>query len=74
VPDDDQVAVARAVAFDPTNNRVAGPGYVTVAVGRDYADVAPTSGTYRSQAVGRLTCRKRLDMAPGHLDAALAPS
>ena len=32
-------------SLDPTHNRRAGLRYVTVAVGRDYADVAPTSGT-----------------------------
>ena len=34
--------------------------YVTVAVGRDYRDVAPTSGTYRSGPRGRMTVRKRV--------------
>ena len=33
-------------AWDPTHARRAGPGYVTVAVGRDYADVAPLSGSF----------------------------
>ena len=32
--------------------------YVTVAVGRDYGDVAPTSGTYRAPFLGRLSARK----------------
>jgi transglutaminase-like putative cysteine protease len=32
------------VPFDPCNDRQAGFGYVTAAAGRDYADVAPTSG------------------------------
>ncbi len=49
---------ARAVAFDPCNNRRAGAGYVTVAVGRDYADVAPTSGSYSGTASSRLTATK----------------
>ena len=35
---------AIAVAFDPCNGRRADSGYVTVATGRDYRDVAPTSG------------------------------
>ena len=55
---------AVAVAFDPTHDRRAGAGYLTVATGRDYADVAPTSGTFSSPVPspgsGRLTCRKRL--------------
>lgn len=53
---------ASAVAFDPTHDRAAGARYLTVATGRDYADVAPTSGTFSSPAVGRLSCRKRLEL------------
>jgi transglutaminase-like putative cysteine protease len=51
---------ARAVAFDPCNGRRAGAGYLTVAVGRDYVDVAPTSGTYSGTANGALTATKRV--------------
>ena len=39
--------------------RRAGLRYVTVAVGRDYADVAPTSGTYEGPYEGVLTTSKR---------------
>jgi len=49
---------AIAWAFDPTHASRAGLGYVTIAVGRDYADVAPTSGTYRSGGAGTLTTSK----------------
>src|SRR5487761_66218 len=49
-----------AVAFDPTHDRRAGAGYLTVAVGRDYADVAPTSGTFSGPGPGSLSVRKRL--------------
>ena len=48
-----------AVAFDPTHGCRAGLRYVTVAVGRDYADVAPTSGTYEGPYEGVLTTSKR---------------
>lgn len=48
-----------AVAFDPTHNRRAGPTYITVAVGRDYRDVAPTSGSFRAPYAGTLSARKR---------------
>jgi transglutaminase-like putative cysteine protease len=48
-----------AIAFDPTHARRAGLRYVTVAVGRDYADVAPTSGTYEGPSEGVLTTSKR---------------
>jgi transglutaminase-like putative cysteine protease len=53
-----------AVAFDPTHDRRAGPGYLTVAVGRDYADVAPTSGTFEGGQAGTLTASKRLRLVP----------
>ena len=50
-----------AVPFDPTNNRMAGAAYLTVAVGRDYADVAPTHGSYCGRAGGTLTTSKSLE-------------
>ena len=50
-----------AVPFDPTNNRMAGASYLTVAVGRDYADVAPTHGSYCGSAGGALTTTKSLE-------------
>jgi len=49
-----------AVAFDPTNGRRAGSNYLTIAVGRDYADVAPTCGTFRGTGCGVLTTSKEL--------------
>jgi transglutaminase-like putative cysteine protease len=49
----------RPVAFDPTNNRRTTPAYITVAVGRDYNDVAPTSGSYVAPFAGHLTASKR---------------
>jgi transglutaminase-like putative cysteine protease len=48
------------VAFDPTNHRRAGPTYLTIAVGRDYGDVAPTYGTYSGAATGTLSTFKEL--------------
>jgi transglutaminase-like putative cysteine protease len=51
---------AVAVAFDPCHGRRADDGYVTVATGRDYADVAPTSGTYVGASDGRLTTSRQL--------------
>jgi transglutaminase-like putative cysteine protease len=59
-PDDPAGAGAVAVPFDPTNGREVGPEYLTVAVGRDYSDVAPTYGTFRGRCGGRLTAVKRL--------------
>ncbi len=48
------------VAFDPTHDRRTDLRYLTVAVGRDYADVTPTSGTYESDLRGELTITKTL--------------
>jgi transglutaminase-like putative cysteine protease len=49
----------RAVGFDPTHDRRPGLRYVTVAVGRDYSDVPPTSGTFEGPYGGELTTHKR---------------
>jgi transglutaminase-like putative cysteine protease len=49
----------RSVAFDPTHDSRPGLRYVTVAVGRDYADVPPTSGTFEGPLGGELTTHKR---------------
>ncbi len=58
LPDPQSPYRAIARALDPTHNRQPGLNYVTVAIGRDYGDVAPTSGTYRAPFAGRLTTRK----------------
>ncbi len=57
---------AEAIAFDPCNGHRTDGGYVTVATGRDYSDVAPTSGSYVGTSPGRLTAGRRV----GVLDAA----
>src|ERR1019366_7671892 len=36
-------AAAAVVALDPTHDREVGENYLTIAIGRDYSDVAPTS-------------------------------
>ena len=54
---------ARAVALDPCNGCPADADYLTIATGRDYTDVAPTSGTYIGAARGILTATKQLDVA-----------
>src|SRR5207245_9896089 len=59
LPTNDGSGDAIAHAFDPTHASRGGLGYVTVAVGADYSDVAPTSGTYVSGARGRLPAAKR---------------
>jgi len=42
------------VGFDPTNNILAGERHIRVAVGRDYADVPPTRGTFKGDAESEL--------------------
>jgi transglutaminase-like putative cysteine protease len=54
---------ARAVALDPCNGCHVDANYLTVATGRDYNDVAPTSGTYLGAARGNLTTIKQVDVA-----------
>ena len=46
--------------------------YVTVAVGRDYQDVAPTSGTYVGRGRGTLVATQRVDVLETHLPPAPA--
>jgi len=43
------------VALDPTNQLVAGERHIRVAIGRDYADVAPTRGVYKGDAESSLS-------------------
>jgi transglutaminase-like putative cysteine protease len=40
--------------MDPTHNVEAGDRHVRVAVGRDYADVPPTRGTFKGTTASRL--------------------
>ena len=61
---------AEILALDPTHDRPAGMGYITIAVGRDYADVAPMSGTYLAPHAGMLTSRKSVAL----MDVVLGPA
>jgi len=58
------------LAWDPTHDRPADFRYLTVAVGRDYGDVAPVSGTYSGPHAGRLWTTRRVDMA--HVEQQIA--
>jgi transglutaminase-like putative cysteine protease len=60
VPDGD--GRAQVLSLDPTHGCATGNRHVTVAVGRDYADVAPLSGTYLAPFAGSLTATKRVSM------------
>jgi transglutaminase-like putative cysteine protease len=62
LPTADGTGDAIAWTFDPTHASRGGLGYVTIAVGGDYSDVAPTSGTYLSPARGRLFTSKRVTL------------
>jgi transglutaminase-like putative cysteine protease len=53
-PDPDTPDQRTVQAFDPSRGRRCRPDYITVAVGRDYADVAPTSGTFVAPYGGSL--------------------
>jgi transglutaminase-like putative cysteine protease len=61
LPDPAGSGLAEVLALDPTHGGPTGPGHVTVATGRDYLDVAPTSGTYVGEALGRLSATRRVD-------------
>lgn len=57
-----QLDKALVVPFDPTHDREATLSYITIAVGRDYFDVAPTSGSFRASYSGQLSAHKRVDL------------
>ena len=63
-------ASIQIVGFDPTHARRTRLDYLTVAVGRDFADVSPTSGTYGGPALGRLSATKHAEIV--ELDGATA--
>jgi len=49
------------VGFDPTNNIVVTDRHVRVAVGRDYADVPPTRGTFKGNVESELGVAVRVE-------------
>ena len=49
------------VGFDPTNNIMACERHIRAAVGRDYADVPPTRGTYKGGADSELSIAVSLE-------------
>lgn len=59
LPDEANPGGYLAQPYDPTNGNRPGLKYLTVAVGRDYRDVAPTSGTFRAPYAGHLTAEKQ---------------
>lgn len=63
VPNQDQPDTLLAVPLDPTHGRSADMGYLTIAVGCDYFDVAPTSGTFRAAYSGHLSAHKTVGLS-----------
>jgi transglutaminase-like putative cysteine protease len=62
LPANDGTREAIAWTFDPTHAGRGGLNYLTIAVGGDYHDVAPTSGTYQAPVRGQLNARKRVTL------------
>jgi len=62
------------VAFDPTNNLVGGDRHIRVAIGRDYADVAPTRGVYKGEAQSELSVAVTVSPADGVAAEPATPS
>ena len=60
VPDPQSGDRVHALPLDPSRGQQPDSSYVTVAVGRDYPDVAPASGTYTGSVQGQLTSKARL--------------
>ena len=58
------------LAWDPTHDRPADLRYLTVAVGRDYRDVAPVSGTYCGPHAGWLSAARRVSVTHGEREIA----
>jgi transglutaminase-like putative cysteine protease len=61
-PDARQRGRWAAEGWDPTHNRRVDADYIVIAVGRDYADAAPLSGTYDGAGTtNTLSVEKRLE-------------
>jgi transglutaminase-like putative cysteine protease len=58
------------LAWDPTHDRPADLRYITIAVGRDYHDVAPVSGTYCGPHAGSLSAARRVSVADAEREIA----
>lgn len=50
-------------ALDPTHNRQADQSYLKIAVGRDYADVAPVSGHYKGSQQRQMDVAVKIETA-----------
>jgi transglutaminase-like putative cysteine protease len=54
IEDAEDPSLLTAIPFDPCHLRIPDLSYITIAVGRDYGDVPPTSGTYSGSAANHL--------------------
>ena len=54
--------MVEVIGYDPTHSRRTRIDYIIVAVGRDFADVSPTSGVYGGPAVGKLAASKHAEL------------
>ena len=48
-------------ALDPTHNCQPGATYIKIAIGRDYADVAPVRGTYRGMTTHKMDVEVKIE-------------
>ena len=53
------------IGFDPTNNILAAERHIRAAVGRDYADVPPTRGTFKGDAQSELAIAVAVEPTQG---------
>jgi transglutaminase-like putative cysteine protease len=59
LPMDPRTGLATVLGYDPTHQRRADHQYITVATGRDFADVTSTSGVFTGTAIGKLHWSKQ---------------
>jgi transglutaminase-like putative cysteine protease len=62
VPDEASPGGQRVLSWDPTNRVEPGLGSICVAVGRDFADVTPTSGWFVGQAQSQLSYSRQIQV------------
>jgi transglutaminase-like putative cysteine protease len=61
---DSRTGTAHWEGFDPTHNRRPDAHYLAIAIGRDYADISPVSGSFYGSDPGRLTAWSETVLRP----------
>ena len=75
VPAGESGAAGQWADLDPTNQRAPGEDYVTLATGRDYADVSPVRGVLHGGAKHKLRVAVTVSpIDPGSLETGAAPT